>query len=519
MQGLSGTLLFALILGVVLAAAASWVVATAYRRRMLALMRSGPAPQDLTAALASQAPGISRLQDVHSSDLPMRQQRASRRATLAIAGIALLLGLTQSWLSFLTVYDDGRPLSLQRVLVLGLVYAWPMVMGWGLLRRWSWLRVLGGIALYMLAMVAVVMLNSTAERSLAQVMAWLGSVVLIPMAVALLISASGRIRAVAPYLLPIFLVLSAASTAALGLLAAGVEHPPRLLVAWVETVGTWPAIISIAAGPWVLLAWPVWRLGRWLAQAYRAKRFSDLGYLLAAYWFVILLASALQALEGVGWPGLAQLLPWLWLPLLGALLPRWLMPHGAPPTLLVLRVFQQDAAVETLFDRVVEGWRLAGNTVLIAGTDLVSRTLDPDDLFTFLSGRLGQRFIATPAQVPQRLGEFDLLPDPDGRYRVNECYCFDDTWQAALAALVQGADVVLMDLRGFQARNAGCRHELGVLSRAANLHRVVLLHDERSDLATAAADIASAPKGRFVWVDARQMNTATARLILARLLG
>ncbi len=520
MQGHTGELLFALMLGVLLAAAASWGVATAYRRRLLGLMRSGPAPQDLAAAAANAPAAASVITPTgRSADLPARHHRATVRAALAIAGVCLLVGLTQSWISFLTVYGDERSLSLQRVGVLGAVYAWPMVMGWGLLRRWSWWRVLVGIALYMLAMVVVVMLNSGEAQSLTGVMGWLGSVVVIPMAVALFISASGRIRAVAPYLLPVCLLLAASSTGALSLLAAGVQTPPPWIVALVETIGAWPAIIGMALAPWLLLAWPLWRLGRWLADAYRAKRFSDLGYLLAAYWFVILLASALPAVEGAGWLGFTQLLPWLWLPLLGALLPRWLTPEGAPPTLLVLRVFQQDAAVETLFDRVIERWRLAGNTVLIAGTDLATRTLDPDDLFTFLGGRLGERFIATPAQVLQRLAEFDLRPDPDGRYRVNECYCFDGTWQSALAALVQRADVVLMDLRGFQAKNAGCRHELGVLSQAANVQRVVLLHDERTDRATAGADTATAPAGRFVWVESGRLSAGVVRQILGRLLG
>ncbi len=519
MQGHTGELLFALMLGVLLAAAASWAVATAYRRRLLALMRGGPAPQDLAAPPAGPATQPATRPAGRSADLPAHHRRATVRAALAIAGVCLLVGLTQSWLSFLTVYADGRPVSLQRVGVLGAVYAWPMVMGWGLLRRWSWGRVLGGIVLYMLAMVAVVLLNSNEQQSLAQVMGWLGSVVVIPMAVALFISASGRIRAVAPYLLPAGVLLAAASTGALSLLAAGVQDPPRWIMALVGTIGAWPTLIAVSLLPWLLLAWPLWRLGLWLAQAYRDKRFSDLAYLLAAYWFVILLASALPAVEGAGWLGFTQLLPWLWLPLLGALLPRWLAPEGAPPTLLVLRVFQQDAAVETLFDRVIERWRLAGNTVLIAGTDLATRTLDPDDLFTFLGGRLGERFIATPAQVPQRLADFDLRPDPDGRYRVNECYCFDGTWQAALAALVQRADVVLMDLRGFQAKNAGCRHELGVLSQAANVQRVVLLHDERTDRATAGADIAAAPEGRFVWVEAGSLSAGVVRQILGRLLG
>jgi hypothetical protein len=364
----------------------------------------------------------------------------------------------------------------------------------------------------------VVMVNSTEEQTWAGVMRWLGSVVAIPMAIALFISASGRIRAVAPYLLPIFLVLSAASTGALSLLAAGVQAPPVWLIQLVGVFGALPTLALLALLPWLLLAWPVWRLGLRLALAYRNKRFSDLGYLLAAYWFVILVASALPAVEGAGWLGFTQLLPWLWLPVLARLLPRWLVPRGEPPTLLVLRVFQQDAAVETLFDRVIERWRLTGNTVLIAGTDLISRTLDPDDLFVFLEGRLGERFIASPAHVPQRLAEFDLAPDPDGRYRVNECYCFDGTWQVALASLVERADVVLMDLRGFQAHNAGCRHELRVLSTAAHVRRVVLLQDSRSDRAAADRDIAGAPAGRFVWVDAGRLDQRKVAQILRHLL-
>ena len=93
-------------------------------------------------------------------------------------------------------------------------------------------------------------------------------------------------------------------------------------------------------------------------------------------------------------------------------------------------------------------------------------------------------------------------------------YCFDTTWQAALTALVQRADVVLMDLRGFHARNAGCRHELGVLSLAAPVQRVVLLHDNRTDPATAASDIAAAPGRRFVWVDAGRLNQGKVAQIL-----
>jgi hypothetical protein len=193
------------------------------------------------------------------------------------------------------------------------------------------------------------------------------------------------------------------------------------------------------------------------------------------------------------------------------------MPENPPPTLLVLRVFQKDVQVETLFDRVIERWRHTGNTVLIAGTDLISRTLDPDDLFAFINRQLAGRFIASEAEIPQRIAEFDLRPDPDGRYRVNECYCFDTTWQGALRALVQASDVVLMDLRGFKPENRGCRFELGVLADAPDVRKVVLLYDVHTARDAAESDIAAAPSGRFVWLEAGKMDSVKARQALSAL--
>lgn len=511
----AGPILFALAIGVMLSACVAWIVAGLYRRRMLALMRGGPPPDDTHGIRHTEATDVAR--PAPALD-PSANRSAMMRQLIAIAGLSLLIGLTQSWLALLFVYPADR-FSINRLLVLGLVYAWPMVMAWGLHRRWSWLRIVTGILLYMLAMVVVVMLASNREQTLAGVGAWLFGVVAIPIAVSLLIGASGRIRAVAPYLLPVFVLLAASSVFALNLLAGTLEHNPDWLIALVETVGAWGALLLVALAPWAALAWPMYALARRLAHAYRDKRFSDLGYLFAAYWLVVLTASALPALQGVGLVGLTQLLPWLWIPVAAKLLQPWLAPRVTPPTLLVLRVFQQDRQVGLLFDRVVERWRPSGNTVLIAGTDLLSRTLDPDDLFTFLDGRLATRFIANEAQLTQRVAELDRSADPDGRYRVNECYCFDSTWQAALAALVRESDVVLMDLRGFRENNLGCRHELGVLAGADHLCRVVLLHDRTTARSVAEADLGGARPERFVWVEAGRMNSAKSDEILASLFG
>ena len=125
--------------------------------------------------------------------------------------------------------------------------------------------------------------------------------------------------------------------------------------------------------------------------------------------------------------------------------------------------------------------------------------------------------IHTPDDVAPRIAAFDMAPDADRRYRVNECYCHDTTWQNALRALVQRSDVVLMDLRGFQAHNAGCRFELGALAEEKRALRVVALVDGQTDRSAAAASIGHAPPDRFVWLDTVYVDAPKRREVLASL--
>jgi hypothetical protein len=269
--------------------------------------------------------------------------------------------------------------------------------------------------------------------------------------------------------------------------------------------------------PWVLAWWPARVLGRALGRAYSRKRFSDLLAMYTAVWAFSLTDKALTVAQGSGAAALAMYLPLLWIPLVIWLTTRWRPRSEQPPTLLVLRVFQQDMQSQSLFDQVVERWRLSGNTVLIAGTDLADRTLDADDIFQFLDNKLAQRFIVSPADVARRIGAFDMAADLDGRYRVNECYCHDTTWQDALQALVCYSDVVLMDLRGFQAQNAGCRYELATLARASRKLRVVVLTDGRTDRTAAHEAVASGRPERFTWIEVSHFNASKLREVLAHL--
>ena len=151
------------------------------------------------------------------------------------------------------------------------------------------------------------------------------------------------------------------------------------------------------------------------------------------------------------------------------------------------------------------------------GLWLVALLMEPDELFAFVSGRLQERFIGSVAALERRLGSLDLATDPDGRFRVNEFYCFDSTWQQALDGLVAQSEVVLMDLRGLRAGNLGSLHELRVLTRASHLHRIVVLFDESTDQ-DAARDAVGPRSPRFIWHDVARLGRAGADSVLQLLL-
>jgi len=47
--------------------------------------------------------------------------------------------------------------------------------------------------------------------------------------------------------------------------------------------------------------------------------------------------------------------------------------------------------------------------------------------------------------LESRLSETDVAPDLDGRFRVNDFFCYEDTWKSVLDRLVRDTDAVLMD--------------------------------------------------------------------------
>ncbi len=510
----TGKLAFIFIIAVLLACIGALWIARRYRITMRRLM-SAPigaaapavaAPVDAGGALPAAAPVTL-----------AENRRAALRLTLLLVGISLLIALSSAAV-LLALADHGASFAWRRVLTVALVDLWPVIPALGLLWRWSRTRVLGALALWCVLCFFVLLWRSVEPRPL-ELLVYLASGIGPPLLLVALLCMGAATRAIAVWLLPPLVGLVWASIVGIDLLALVLERRPQWLMALPAWLGARTVMLLCALLPWLLAWWPLRWLGRALGRAYARKQLSDLLVLFSAVWAIALISEALTLASERGAAALALLLPLLWIPLVVTLAARRRIEPGRPPTLLVLRVFQRDAQVQDLFDHVVERWRLSGNTVLIAGTDLADRTLDADDIFTFLDGALAERFIRTPADVAPRLAGFDMARDADGRFRVNECYCHDTTWQAALAALVERSDAVLMDLRSFRAHNAGCRHELAALAQTPRALRVVVLTDGLTDRAAAAEAVGPAAPGRFQWLDTSTIDARKRREVLASLFG
>jgi hypothetical protein len=537
MDALQGKLFFVWLVATPLACAIGWWLTRRYRRALVALMRAPLTRHggngDSTASTVGIAQSTAALPAWLSPALPTARdwRRAEWRLVAWLAGLSLVMAATRAAL-VQGLWIEGQAWSWPRLATFTLLFAWPVLPVLAALQRWSRVHLVGALMLWFALALAFAMWRSNQDQRLATVAVWLAWEIG-PPALAFLLLTLRPTRAAAPWLWPPVALFVIAALAGMDLLTWLAHEQQAMLGALLGWMGSsWTAVGLVIAGfllaSLALAFWPIRAFARLLAAAYAKRRISDLMVLFSAAWVLNLGFDALAS-------GPALLLPLLWIPLALVLMPRLIatQPERAP-TLLVLRVFQKDANVSAhgrskaltdrsaqreggliaaLFEDVVERWRVIGPTVLIAGTDLVQHTTDAADLFDHLEGRLAARFVHRAADVPARLAGFDWRPDAEARYRVNEAYCHDSAWQVALAALVRKADLVLMDLRGFQAHNAGCRFELATLARAPHVQRVVVLTDERTDLAVAKGDAAAAPARRFVWI---ALPPGTARRTAAR---
>lgn len=518
MKFLDGQIFFALLVSLILAWIAGWWVTRRYTAKVLELMQSGLEPTEppLIPNDPDRDPIKGVAKNTATSNLTEQNRLAFWRLRWIFVLISAVLAGIIAIIAQSTYVETG--FGWRRFGVLSLVYLWPCIPGIGLLERWSRFKILMFSSGFILFAAIVVILNSNENQPVGEVLSWLSREQL-PALIFVFFMTGSRLRTVGPYLLVVFFLLTISSLLGLSALEQLINQgSDTWLATLVYASNVTTIFILFSVLPWLLAFFPIRYWAQRLAEAYRNKAFSEPLYLFAGLWGIALLFQAMMLSHSIGGMAYWVLCAWLIIPAAVQLMKRSLQPRIQPPTLLLLRVFRPDDAIRSLFDSVVERWRYSGNTVMIAGKDLALRTLEPNELFAFFSGHLKDRFISDDDKLSQAYQNLDMQADPDGRYRVNEFFCFDHTWKIVLAKLVDKTDCVLMDLRGYTAERHGCTHELKVLSNQSHLRKLVILHDRHTEKNTAEQLLLNSQVD-IEWINSETHPKALKQAVLSALLS
>lgn len=430
-----------------------------------------------------------------SSPLRAAMRRSLQAASLihVVAGLVYALVLTGAWMRF--SWDEGG-FVLARFLWLLSCYAWPTALTVGLVVATTTRQRLAVGLAYLLMLFAFAGWGLVRNPSLSALdVARFWAITNLPATVLLLAFLHRRIRAVGPLVLAFMVVAVTGSQVAVGV-AGQSEATLRAVIEVGSVLGLggvqifWGLMLVGAAVAGVL----GWQVLKWLGRRHVARRSSDQALTLEAMWLLFAVVQTVSfAFEGLAWmaAGVVAFAAWKLVTTAGFRLAglgqapasSTARPGGdgagqaAAPALLLLRVFALGARSERLFDALGKRWLRIGNIDMIAGPDLATTAVEPHEFLDFVGGRLSRQFVRDEADLARRLAARALGPDPDGRHRVNEFFCHDDTWRPTMLRLAQAADVVLMDLRGFTPQNQGCRYELQQLLDFVALERVVVLID------------------------------------------
>jgi hypothetical protein len=248
--------------------------------------------------------------------------------------------------------------------------------------------------------------------------------------------------------------------------------------------------VRAGSGPRTLLGFGVFLVCLWLAMLVLRLLVSTVGRgfvsdisLVAGAGFTAVAAMLILAAE-TGSMGVLTAVLVAWLGASGAAyaLALWMQPcpiKNRP--LLLLRVFSRDRKAERFLDEVQARWRLAGPVLEIGGPDLARLNLDLREFVQFLRLRLYDLMQPRCTSAAAFTATLDLGIDCEGRFRLNQVFCFDSSWQVTLERLLALSDAVVLDLRGFDPGRAGTTHEVGRLAALGLFHRVVAVYDERTD--------------------------------------
>ena len=478
-----GQVLWYFLSAIILTIPASFIVVVGFRRAVHRSMRRSSGLQQ-EVSVPGPAPAVS----VRDAGVYFGNEGRIRKRLAVIYAAAIVVAAVVLMVFWKTTTD--LELTVFRAFVIVWILAWPLAAVAPTLlampRRWAWLlpalHVVVGAAINLLwSLVSLYLLRRHTVQPALNLTSYamlLATEAVLPF-LTIEVTGNRKVRGVSPLVMAALMLFAIGSLVTHAVVKLFWDSDvlfkalpdPRLFV-WL-----WSMIMALPAG------YLCWLSLRGLARGYRRKSFSDIQMVVDSWMFVAVMF----------------MLPWTPGPtaaLLGLLafvayrlvvaagLALWpLAAERSPPRLLVLRVFGFQKRTEDLYDRIVQRWRWLGSVNMIGGADLAGRTIDPGETVAFLSGSLTDLFVRTGVELQRKLAEFDDRRDPDGRFRVNELYCHQDTWQPALESLLGRSDRVLMDLRSFAEANSGCRFELAKIAQTGRLGTTVFVVDQSSDLA------------------------------------
>lgn len=491
---LTGQLSAVLLVAPALALLASLVLLRLYRRAVLRSMSARavssrpvrpevpsppgrPARGTTGAAVFEDEPPGARFEALYRS---VRREPWRSAALYAVAGSCYAAVMAAAFLA-----ATGLGFMPFRFLFVAWTFAWPLVLTVNLVAASTRRARLATAAVYSLILVALgaVGVSRNPEFGWGQVVIfWLINNGLA--SVLLLAFLNRRVRAVGPLVL-IFMIFAVAGSIVVIAVASSSDAVLRSIVSIGLSLGLngqdMFILLNLAGfAVFGLLGLPALM---WIRSRYEKKKLNDQSITLDAIWLLFGIAQSIDLVfEGPAWilSGLVAFAVYKAVAWTGFSLLRH-EEDLANTRLLLLRVFSLGRRSEKLFDALTKHWRYVGSVRLIAGPDLATTTVEPHEFLDFMGGRLARRFISGPETLDIRLSEEDDEPDRDGRFRVNDFFCHDDTWRMVLSRLARGSDAVLMDLRGFSPQNAGVVYEINELINLVPLEKVVFVVDGTTD--------------------------------------
>jgi hypothetical protein len=468
-----------------------------YRRAVRAAMKStsprrGPGPGAGVSAAPSTAGDSEQLTvrvlDRHSSFHGTPLVAAMFRARWVAAAVYVVAGACFALvMSFGSLAADGQVSSTGRVAMLFWIYFWPTILVINLVSAIHDRARVTLVAAYftVLALLAVALGDSSDASVGGLLLAWL--ILSGPATFLLAAFMIRRVRAVGPLVVASVGAAWGGAFAVLGVFQQLSDGSLRGFVAVGQQLGIGAVSFfygSIVLGlvSFTLLGWLVLR---WLARRYERYLVSD--EFLQAAVIVLLFASVgsiFFALSDALWivVGFAAFSMWWAAARLGFRVIGRARPVDRAD-LLLLRVFALGSRSERFLAGLQRVWLRQGRITMIAGPDLAASNIEPRGFLQFVRGRLRSQFIVDERDLEARTAAIEDRVTPDGRHRVHEFFCFDDTWRPTLNRLVQTSDVVIMDLRAFSKERKGCAWELTQLFETIPLDRVALVIDATTNQA------------------------------------